>query len=90
MPFTAACVVVTCFLNKCLARIRFRQSLCYADRSRCIFDVDDRTFVVGLDLDRRVRRRRSRTTDEKWQFKIEALHFARDMNHLVERWCDET
>ena len=45
--------------------------------------------VEGGDLDRCVRAARRRAADEQRQLEALALHLARHVRHLVERWRDE-
>ncbi len=85
-----ACVLGVEVAHELLALVRIEQLGDHAGRTTRIGHVDDRAAFVGRGHpERGVDPTRRGPTDEQWHREALTLHLGRDIDHLVEGWCDQ-
>src|SRR6185437_6994062 len=76
--------------DKCRFAFVAEQACCDGDGAACVDDMDYRLAVVRRNLYGGMCAAGSCAADEQRHFEFHALHFARNVNHFVERRRNQT
>ena len=89
MFLAQAGVIATCFRIELRFQLLIQQRIDHAHCARGIEHMHSAGMIMRRDFHCRVRAARRRAANQQWQLKSLAVHFLRDVHHLIERRCDQ-